>query len=98
VASLSATTKTYEALNSHAGRSHGAVDGSARLRPWNGIWHLRQGVPQDHILLRGQFVTLSIGNRFVAAKVEEVIQVSLRTDDQQEAKERHAVADSPYVV
>jgi integrase len=67
-------------------------------RPWkdpkSGIWHLRQRVPQDLIHLKGLLVTLPVGDRFVSVKVGEMVQTSLRTKDQREAKERHAVADA----
>ena len=67
-------------------------------RPWkdpkSGVWHLRQRVPQDLLRLKGQAVTLPVGERFSSVKIGEVVQVSLRTKDQREAKERHAAADS----
>ncbi|WP_201861503.1 site-specific integrase [Microvirga soli] len=67
-------------------------------RPWkdpkSGVWHLRQRVPKDLIQLKGHLVTLPVGDRFVSVKIGEVVQVSLRTKDQREAKERHAVADA----
>jgi hypothetical protein len=67
-------------------------------RPWkdpkSGVWHLRQRVPQDLLRLKGQNLTLPIGDIFSTVKIGEVVQVSLRTKDQREAKERHAVADA----
>jgi len=67
-------------------------------RPWkdpkSGVWHLRQRVPQDLIHLKGQNVALPVGDSVVTVKIGEVVQASLRTKDQREAKERHAVADA----
>jgi hypothetical protein len=67
-------------------------------RPWkdpkSGVWHLRQRVPQDLIQLKGNTVTLPVGDQFVSVKIGAVVQVSLRTKDQREAKERHATADA----
>jgi hypothetical protein len=67
-------------------------------RPWkdlkSGVWHLRQRVPQDLLRLKGQNVSLPVGDNFSTVKVGQVVQVSLRTKDQREAKERHAIADA----
>jgi integrase len=67
-------------------------------RPWkdpkSGVWHLRQRVPQDLIRLKGLDVALPVGDRFASVKIGDLVQVSLRTKDQREAKERHAVADA----
>jgi len=67
-------------------------------RPWkdpkSGVWHLRQRVPQDLSRLKGQLVTLPVGDRFVSVKIGELVQASLRTKDPREAKERHAAADA----
>ncbi|MFL5130996.1 MAG: DUF6538 domain-containing protein, partial [Microvirga sp.] len=66
-------------------------------RPWkdpkSGVWHLRQRVPQDLLRLKGQNLTLPVGDSFSTVKIGDVVQVSLRTKDQREAKERHAIAD-----
>jgi len=46
-------------------------------RPWKdpktGTWHLRQRVPQDLIQLKGQSVTLPVGDGFVSVKIGEVV-------------------------
>jgi len=67
-------------------------------RPWkdpkSGVWHLRQRVPQDLLRLKGHTITLPVGDRFSSVRIGEVVQVSLRTKDQREAKERHAAADA----
>jgi integrase len=67
-------------------------------RPWkdpkSGVWHLRQRVPLDLLRLKGQTVTLPVRDKFSTVKIGELVQVSLRTKDQREAKERHAMADS----
>jgi hypothetical protein len=67
-------------------------------RPWKdpktGSWHLRQRVPQDLLRLKGQNVSLPVGDNFSTVKIGEMVQVSLRTKDQREAKERHAMADA----
>jgi hypothetical protein len=64
-------------------------------RDRTGVWYLRQRTPQDLLgKLQGQSVTLPIGDGFAAVKVRETVQASLRTKDNREAKERHAVADA----
>jgi hypothetical protein len=48
-------------------------------RPWkdpkSGVWHLRQRLPQDLLQLKGQAVTLPVGERFFSVKIGEVVQV-----------------------
>jgi integrase len=67
-------------------------------RPWkdprSGVWHLRQRVPQDLIHLKGQNVTLPVGGISAAVKIGAIVQISLRTKDTREAKERHSKADA----
>ncbi len=56
--------------------------------------YLRQRTSEDllpHVL--SQKVPLPVGNSMRLAKIGEVVQLSLRTKDPDEAKQRHAVAD-----
>jgi hypothetical protein len=71
----------------------------AMARPWKdpktGVWHLRQRTPRDILgRLKGQTVTLPVGQEFASVKIGDTVQVSLRTKDPRSAKELHAVADS----
>lgn len=68
-------------------------------RPWqdpkNHVWHLRQRTPSDLLVkLKGQAVTLPIGDGFSTVTIGGLVQVSLRTKDNREAKELHARADA----
>lgn len=67
-------------------------------RPWKdpktGVYHLRQRTPRDLLVrVKGQTVSLPVGDAFVSAKVGDIVQVSLRTKEAAEARSRHAVAD-----
>lgn len=67
-------------------------------RPWkhprSGVYHLRQRTPSDLLQrLRGQSVTLPIGEASASLTVGPIVQASLRTKDPREAKVRHAIAD-----
>ena len=68
-------------------------------RPWRdpktGVLHLRQRTPRDLFeRVRGQMVSLPIGDDLATVKIGVVVQVSLRTRDAVEAKARHASADA----
>jgi GH24 family phage-related lysozyme (muramidase) len=67
-------------------------------QPWrdpkSGVWHLRQRTPQDLLRLKDEKVTLPVGDTFATVTIGSVVQVSLRTKDNRQAKERHAVADA----
>jgi len=71
----------------------------AMPRPWKdpktGVWHLRQRTP-SHLLdkLKGSFVTLPVAGQQCRVKIGDAVQVSLRTKDPTEAKNRHALADT----
>ena len=67
-------------------------------RPWkhprSGVYHLRQRTPADLLQrLKGQSVTLPIGEASASLTVGPIVQASLRTKDLREAKVRHAIAD-----
>jgi hypothetical protein len=44
--------------------------------------------------VKGHLVSLPIGDEFVTVKIGDLVQVSLRTKDAQEAKRLHAAADA----
>jgi integrase len=57
--------------------------------------YLRQRTPEDLLPhVRGQKVPLPVGKTMRLAKIGEFVQLSLRTKDSHEAKERHALADA----
>lgn len=67
-------------------------------RPWKdpktGVYHLRQRTPRDLLVrVKGQTVSLPVGDTFVSVKVGDIVQASLRTKEAAEARTRHAVAD-----
>lgn len=67
-------------------------------RPWkdpkSGVYHLRQRTPVDLLpRLRGQSVTLPVGEASASITVGPIVQASLRTKELREAKVRHAIAD-----
>lgn len=67
-------------------------------RPWKhpktGAYHLRQRTPLDLVArVKGQAVSLPVGETTVTVKVGAVVQACLRTKDAAEARTRHAVAD-----
>ncbi|WP_449411906.1 DUF6538 domain-containing protein [Methylobacterium komagatae] len=67
-------------------------------RPWKdpkrGVYHLRQRTPSDLLeKLRGQSITLPVGDAMVPVTIGSVVQVSLRTKEPVVAKVRHAIAD-----
>ncbi|SFG63143.1 DUF6538 domain-containing protein [Methylobacterium gossipiicola] len=67
-------------------------------RPWKdpktGVYHIRQRTPRDLLVrVKGQTVSLPVGDTFVSVKVGDVVQASLRTKEAAEARTRHAVAD-----
>lgn len=67
-------------------------------RPWKdsktGAYHLRQRTPRDVLArVKGQTVSLPVGDTFVTVKVGDIVQASLRTKEASEARARHAVAD-----
>ncbi len=67
-------------------------------RPWrnkHGVYSLRQRTPADLIQrLRGQKVTLPVGEAFAEATIGEMVQVSLRTHDPAQARSLHSAADA----
>lgn len=68
-------------------------------QPWThpktGTIYLRQRTPEDLVAhLAGQTVTLPVANETRSTKIGETVQVSLRTKDPVEGKERHALADA----
>jgi integrase len=67
-------------------------------RPWkdpkSGVYHLRQRTPTDLLTrLKGQTVTLPIGEAWASVTVGPVVQVSLRTKEPWQARIRHSIAD-----
>ena len=67
-------------------------------QPWRnpktGVYHLRQRTPIDLFLgLKGQTLSLPIGEAWATVTVGCIVQASLRTKEPQEARYRHAIAD-----
>jgi integrase len=63
--------------------------------PKTGIWHLRQRPPSSLAAqMKGQVVSLPIGDRFVSVKIGAAVKVSLGTRDPSEAKALHAKAEA----
>ncbi|WP_457106331.1 DUF6538 domain-containing protein [Methylobacterium sp. P5_C11] len=67
-------------------------------KPWkdpkSGVYYLRQRTPVDLAArLKGQTLSLPIGEGWARVKVGPLIQASLRTKESREARSRHAIAD-----
>lgn len=67
-------------------------------QPWKdpkrGVYHLRQRTPSDLLSkLKGQTVTLPVGEASVRVTIGPIVQISLRTKEPAIAKVRHAIAD-----
>ncbi|WP_373622082.1 DUF6538 domain-containing protein [Methylobacterium sp. OAE515] len=67
-------------------------------RPWKdpktGVYHLRQRTPADLVArLKGQTVSLPIGEVWASVTVGSIVQASLRTKEPREARLRHSIAD-----
>lgn len=58
-------------------------------------WYLRQRTPLDvAAAVRGVVVDLPVGAQRLPVRIGDVVQISLRTSDDREAKARHAEADA----
>jgi hypothetical protein len=61
--------------------------------PKTGVFYLRVRVPSDlRAKVKGQIISLPIGNKIVQAKAGEIVKASLRTRDPREAKTRFSTA------
>ncbi len=88
--------KDLECPNFHTWDAHMAL---RMAQPWTHpttkMIYLRQRTPEDLLPhVRGQKVPLPVGKTMRLAKIGEFVQLSLRTKDSHEAKERHALADA----
>jgi hypothetical protein len=60
-----------------------------------GIFYLRVRVPSDVVAkVKGQMITLPVGNDMIPTKAREAVRLSLRTRDPREAERRFAAAQA----
>lgn len=67
--------------------------GPIRKQPGD-VWRLKRRTPKKHEDLRGQSVELPIDGELVKVKINEFVEVSLRSTDDEEAKRRFRIADA----